>query len=119
MHRSFFGLIIFLSFFSVVGYSQQQEPAKQKARDKEEDKDEPAKVSPVLIRGPYLQTATSHSIMIRWRTDALSRSRIWFGKEMDSLKLMADDSALVTEHKVILQNLEPLAKYYYRIGAIK
>jgi hypothetical protein len=119
MRRIFLGLFIFLSFCSVVCYSQQEQPVKPKVKDKEEDKDEPAKVSPVLIRGPYLQTATSHSIMIRWRTDALSRSRVWFGKEMDSLKLIADDSALVTEHKVILQNLEPLTKYYYRIGAIK
>ena len=114
-----FGLVGFLILFSIVCYPQQSDTLKQKGKAKETDSDDPAKVLPVLIRGPYLQTATSHSMLIRWRTDALSRSRVWYGKEINALKLMADDSALVTEHKVILKDLEPLTKYYYQIGAIK
>lgn len=72
-----------------------------------------------LIRGPYLQVATSNSITIRWRTDTWARSRVRFGTSPDNLNLTADDSALVLEHEVKLTDLLPRTKYYYSIGGIK
>ena len=72
-----------------------------------------------LIRGPYLQVATSTSIVIRWRTDTWARSRVRYGTSIDSLKFTADDSALVTEHQVKLKGLKPRTKYYYSIGGIR
>jgi hypothetical protein len=73
---------------------------------------------PGLVRGPYLQVATSESIQIRWRTDALSRSRVRYGEQLGQLDKFADDSALVTEHKVLLTGLRPSTKYYYSIGSL-
>ena len=32
-----------------------------------------------LTRGPYLQVATSNSIVVRWRTDTWARSRVRYG----------------------------------------
>src|SRR5690349_18876689 len=60
-----------------------------------------------LIRGPYLQVATSSSIIVRWRTDTWARSRVRYGTNPDSLNFTADDSALVMEHQVKLTGLQP------------
>jgi hypothetical protein len=69
-----------------------------------------------LIRGPYLQVATSNSIIIRWRTDAMTRSVVNYGEKDGQLELKAEDGALTFEHKVQLTGLKPQTKYYYAIG---
>ncbi|MDH7460455.1 metallophosphoesterase family protein [Chitinophagaceae bacterium 26-R-25] len=102
---------------TIACFCQQMEQPKKKI--KKEEGDNSMEVSPVLIRGPYLQNATPVSIMVRWRTDASCRSRVRYGKTVDALNEVADDSALVTEHKVSIKKLEPYTKYYYSIGAIK
>jgi hypothetical protein len=96
-----------------------ESPKKKAKKDKDEDGDNITDVSPMLIRGPYLQNVTPVSIMVRWRTDASGRSRVRFGKTVDALDQVADDSALVTEHKVVIKGLTPYTKYYYSIGAMK
>lgn len=73
----------------------------------------------VLLRGPYLQAATPTSIVVRWRTDVLTRGVVHFGKVLGAPDRVAQDSVLVTEHKVKLNGLEPGTKYYYTIGAFK
>lgn len=73
---------------------------------------------PELSRYPYLQQATPNSIMIRWRTDALARSRVRYGTQLGKLDKIADDSSLVMEHSVTLKGLTPSTKYYYSIGSI-
>jgi hypothetical protein len=74
---------------------------------------------PHLVRGPYLQVATSSSMMIRWRTDGSARSRVRFGVQPGRLDYTVDDSALVTEHKVTIRGLLPDTRYYYSIGGFK
>jgi len=76
-------------------------------------------VKPQLIRGPYLQVATSNSMVVRWRTDAFARSRVRFGTVAGQLERTADDPALTTEHLVKLTGLIPGTKYYYSIGSMK
>jgi hypothetical protein len=75
----------------------------------------PARTS--CLRGPYLQAATPTSIVIRWRTDVLTRGIVRFGKTAGQLDRNAQDTVLVTEHKVRLTGLEPGTKYYYSIGS--
>src|ERR1700730_13290979 len=102
--------IYFLCFIVLLLFAEAstaQKPAGSPGQNKEKDKDDPLDVLPALIRGPYLQKASPHSILIRWRTDALSRSRVRFGKDFHTMTGIADDSALVTEHKVLLNSLEP------------
>ncbi len=72
-----------------------------------------------LTRGPYLQVATSNSIVIRWRTDTWARSRVRYGTAPGQLNFTADDSSLVLDHEVRLTNLKPKTKYYYSVGGIK
>ena len=73
---------------------------------------------PTLMRGPYLQVATSNSIIVRWRAEALSRSRVRFGTDAGKLDGFSGDFTLVTEHKVKLNNLMPRTRYYYSIGSL-
>ena len=72
---------------------------------------------PGLLRGPYLQSATSTSIVVRWRTDVATNSRVWLGDAPGSLMQIVDSSALTTEHVVKLTGLQPQKRYYYAIGS--
>lgn len=95
-----------------IAFSQAENAASQKAAKAK-------KALPLLLRGPYLQVATSNSIIIRWRTDTYDRSRVWYGSSPADLSHIADDSTLVTEHIVRLSGLQPETRYYYAIGDLK
>ncbi|MBN9383554.1 MAG: metallophosphoesterase [Chitinophagaceae bacterium] len=74
---------------------------------------------PELIRGPYLQVATPHSIIVRWRTDEPDYSLVRFGTRKDGLDMVAGDRDLTREHIVTLTSLSPETKYYYLIEGAK
>lgn len=70
-----------------------------------------------LIRGPYLQMATSHSMTIVWNTSAPSSSIIeWapLGTTNYKAKLYA---MKLSRHVVTVKGLKPGATYRYRIGS--
>ena len=69
-----------------------------------------------VTRGPYLQTATPVSVVVRWRTDTATNSRVCFGPDPGSLTSNADVGAQTTEHGVTLFGLVPNTKYYYSVG---
>lgn len=71
---------------------------------------------PSLIRGPYLQSATSTGMTIRWRTDEKDKSVLKYGSSPDLLDHQVKDEALLTEHIVKVSGLKPLTKYYYAIA---
>ena len=70
-----------------------------------------------LRRGPYLQIGTPTSIIVKWRTDVASNSRVRFGTNEANLNDVADDSTLVIDHEVKLTNLKPDTRYWYDIGS--
>jgi hypothetical protein len=69
-----------------------------------------------LLRGPYLQSATPTSMVIRWRTDHSEPSLIRYGTASDQLTLSAAATGVHTEHVVQLSRLTPDTRYYYAIG---
>ncbi len=71
--------------------------------------------TPLLTRGPYLQQVTSESIIIRWRTDIPTASRVDFGSSLGYGKSSVN-STLTTEHQMRLTGLEAGTKYYYAVG---
>src|SRR5262245_13455640 len=69
-----------------------------------------------VVRGPYLQALTTTSIIIRWRTDQATDSRVQFGGTPEALLGEVIDPALTLEHIVTLTNLMADTKYFYTIG---
>lgn len=70
-----------------------------------------------VTRGPYLQNGTTNSVIVRWRTDAATNSRVSFGTSPSSLTTNVDDSAVTTEHQIQLNGLTPNTQYYYSVGS--
>jgi hypothetical protein len=70
-----------------------------------------------VTRGPYLQQGTPTSIVVRWRTDVPTDSRVSYGLTPGNLTFVADDAVLTTEHVVTLTGLNPDTNYYYSIDA--
>ena len=70
---------------------------------------------PSCVRGPYLQIGTPYSIIIRWRTDIPTDSRLRYGIDSTSLNQRVDSLSLLTEHEVTLTDLSPNTKYFYSV----
>ena len=71
---------------------------------------------PKVTRGPYLQQATPESIIIRWRTDTPTSSRVSFGPAADQLTQHAGSETTTTEHIVQLTGLTPETRTFYAVG---
>lgn len=70
-----------------------------------------------LKRGPYLQSGTPNSVVVRWRTNLLSDSQVRYGTDPTNLVATADDPAQTREHEVTLIGLASDTKYYYSVGS--
>ncbi|WP_273272542.1 metallophosphoesterase [Maribacter polysiphoniae] len=72
--------------------------------------------SVVVERGPYLQTGTPTSVIVKWRTDIATESVVNYGRVLGSLTKNETSKTLTTEHEVALSGLTPNTKYYFNIG---
>jgi hypothetical protein len=70
-----------------------------------------------LRRGPYLQSGSTTSIVVRWRTDGLTNSVLRYGPDPVALSMVRTNFAATTEHEVTLSNLQPDTVYYYGVGS--
>lgn len=70
-----------------------------------------------LTRGPYLQLSTHNSIIIRWRSNVASDSRVRYGTSVNNLSFTTTVTTVKTEHEVRLVGLAPNTKYYYSVGS--
>ncbi len=68
-------------------------------------------------RGPYWQMATPTSLVVRWRTDVATDSRVRYGTALDALSHSVADATLTTEHELQLTGLTPDTLYYFSIGS--
>ena len=75
-----------------------------------------ATASVQLVRGPYLQRGTPSSIIIRWRTDVSTASRVLYGDAPGNLPHIVNDATLTTEHEILLEGLTPARTYAYAVG---
>ncbi len=69
-----------------------------------------------ITRGPYLQKPTTTSIVVRWRTDTASDSRVEWGAAAGSLGNVASDATVTTEHSIAVTGLSPGTTYTYAVG---
>ena len=59
-------------------------------------------VPPTLTRGPYMNLATQSGIIIRWRTDIATDSKVSYGTTAGSLTQSVTDNTPTTDHIVQL-----------------
>ena len=71
-----------------------------------------------VTRGPYLQLGTPSSVVVRWRTDVVTDSRVSYGAVPGGLTSWVDDTTLTTEHEVTLSGLSADTLYYYAVGTM-
>lgn len=69
-----------------------------------------------IDRGPYLQSVTTGSIYINWRTDSPTDSKIWYGDSPGNLISTVADAANVTDHELQINGLSTNTTYYYAVG---
>lgn len=70
-----------------------------------------------LTRGPYMNSATQTSIVIRWRSNIATNSKVSFGPTAGSTAQSVTDNTSTTEHVVTLTGLTENTLYYYTIGS--
>ncbi len=70
-----------------------------------------------IIRGPYLNLATRSGIVIRWKTDVATDSKVNFGTTAGNLSQSVVVDTFTNEHIVQLTGLAVNTKYFYSIGS--
>lgn len=69
-----------------------------------------------IARGPYLQSMTTNSVIVRWRTTQAAQSKVYFGTNPNQLTPVVTDTTSRTEHTVALTGLQPNTRYHYALG---
>ncbi len=73
--------------------------------------------NPAMVgRGPYLQQGTPSSVVVRWRTDLPSDSRVRYGLDPGALTSSMSDAAIASDHEIALTGLSADTRYYYSVG---
>ncbi|HTD86755.1 MAG TPA: metallophosphoesterase family protein [Candidatus Binatia bacterium] len=70
-----------------------------------------------LVRGPYLMSCSTTSIVVRWRSETTSNSRVRYGLSPTSLDQIVTITGTRTNHEVRLIGLSPDTKYFYSVGS--
>lgn len=74
-------------------------------------------ITATLARGPYMNMALQTGVVIRWRTNVATNSKVNYGAAAGSLTQSLTDSSLTKEHIVTLKGLTANTLYYYSIGS--
>ncbi len=69
-------------------------------------------------RGPYLQMPNTTSMVLRWRTNGITDSRVAYGLSPAALNLDVTDTQQKINHSIQLTGLLPDTTYYYSVGSI-
>ncbi len=70
-----------------------------------------------VTRGPYLQSMTSNSVVVRWRTDDPMSSFVRYGSNPWNLDQSASSPGYHTDHVVQVSGLKSGTRYYYSVGS--
>jgi acid phosphatase type 7 len=69
-----------------------------------------------LTRGPYLQSGTPASVVVRWRTLEATDTQVRWGTAPGVLTSTTSDATPVTEHEMLVSGLAPGTRYWYSVG---
>jgi phosphodiesterase/alkaline phosphatase D-like protein len=72
-----------------------------------------------IIRGPYLNSVSSTSAVIRWRTEKPTDSKVFFSTDRFKVEQasVVSEAELETDHELVISGLSPATKYFYSVGA--
>lgn len=73
-------------------------------------------VPAAIVRGPYLQSGTPGSIVVKWRTNTFTESIVNYGTSITTLNTDVTDNTLSLDHEVELTGLTPNTKYFYNLA---
>ncbi len=68
-----------------------------------------------ITRGPYLNTGTPTSMIVRWRTDVAVTGKVLYGTDRNNISTPAIETGSKTEHIVTVLGLMAGTKYYYTV----
>lgn len=69
-----------------------------------------------ILRGPYLQTPNENSIIIKWRTDVATDSKVTYGTDVNNLTETTVLPGSRTDHTIQLTGLDDYTSYFYSVG---
>ena len=69
-----------------------------------------------LERQPYLQVGTPTSVIVRWKTDVMTNTKVKYGTSPGNLTNEVFNNTNDSVHIVNLTGLLPNTKYYYSVG---
>ncbi len=69
-----------------------------------------------VTRGPYLQQLSTNSVVVRWRTNSATTSKVAYGTAINQINQSVSSGAVTTEHELLINGLSANQKYYYTIG---
>jgi acid phosphatase type 7 len=70
-----------------------------------------------VTRGPYLQRGSPNTVVVRWRTDVATDSRVRYSTSLTGTFTTVNDAASTTEHVVTVSGLSANTKYFYSVGS--
>jgi len=68
------------------------------------------------LQSVTVASTTDSSAVITWQTDQPSTSLVEYGTDESQLILTQENVELVTDHKVLVNNLSPEKEYFYKLG---
>jgi hypothetical protein len=73
--------------------------------------------APRVVRGPYLQSGSSTSIVVRWRLDWPADALLRFGTDIGNLTNGVAIATNMIDHAVTVTDLQPATRYFYTVGS--
>ncbi|MFC1556442.1 fibronectin type III domain-containing protein [candidate division KSB1 bacterium] len=74
---------------------------------------------PVVVEGPIFDIVDNTQVMIRWRTDEVGTSIVWYSKGdiLEEFPMEIELFELGRDHHVLLSGLQPDTMYTYKVGS--
>ena len=67
------------------------------------------------VREPYIQSLSSDSVVIRWQSADVVKSRVTLGPTLDADEISLNAVRATDKHEISIENLKPSTRYYYRL----
>jgi hypothetical protein len=69
-----------------------------------------------VTRGPYLQSASTTQVTVRWRVSPAFAGRVSWGTSPGALTSTREDPVVAADHAVTITGLSPGTRYHYAVG---